>query len=106
MFAGLDIARRKTEIMQTYTGTFFFTAFISGMSYAISWPLETLKNLYQSGTPHKTSTLQQRIAFLGGPAGLFRGVLPGTIAGAVGNGAGMVAMIFTRKYLTAALSDA
>ena len=105
LFVGLDITRRKTTFLETYTGTFLCTTFIAGVSYIASWPLETLKNLYQAGVPHKGATLKQRIAFLGGPAGLFRGVWPGTIAGAIGNGSGMVAMLSTKKFLTSALGD-
>ena len=81
-------------------GNFIVTAAASGLCYAICWPLETLKNLAQSGTPHPHATLTQKIAYMGGPFGLMRGVWPGTIAGALRNGCSMVLMVYAQQWAT------
>ena len=49
IFSGIDIARRKTDWMNSFWGAFTVTAGSSGGAYLICWPLETLKNLAQSG---------------------------------------------------------
>jgi len=72
----------------------------SGAAYLLCWPLETLKNLTQSGTPHPGASLQQKLAFLGGPKGLFRGVGPGTLCGALRNGCAMVMMVNAQIWAT------
>ena len=36
-----------------------------------------MKNLAQSGTPHVGATVKERLQFLGGPLGIYRGVWPG-----------------------------
>ena len=100
IFSIIDIARRRTKMLETLPGNFVVTAGASGLSYLVVWPLETLKNLAQSGTPHPGATFQQKLQYLGGPMGVFRGVVPGTIAGAIRNGAGMVAMVYAQKWAT------
>lgn len=82
------------------SGNFAVTAAASGAAYVACWPLETLKNLAQSGTPRAGASVAERVAFLGGPAGLMRGVGPGALAGALRNGIGMVAMVHTQRWAT------
>lgn len=62
--------------------------------------LETLKNLAQTGIPHPNATFTERLNFLGGPLGLYRGMAPGCISGSFRNGCGMVAMIYAQKWAT------
>ena len=61
-------------------------------AYAACWPLETLKNLKQAGLPSSTATLSQRLAYVGGPLGVFRGAVPGIACGGFRNGFAMLAM--------------
>ncbi len=77
IFVTLDYFRRKTNILQTLTGNFFVTFGVVGAAYVVSWPLETMKNLAQSGTPHPAASVSERVAYMGGPVGLLRGVYPG-----------------------------
>ena len=49
IFSMLDIFRRETKMLDTLYGNFIVTAGASAVSYFICWPLETLKNLTQSG---------------------------------------------------------
>ena len=100
IFTAIDVARRHTSWMTTVTGNFVVTAAASGAAYVVCWPLETLKNLSQSGTPRAGATVAERVAFLGGPGGLMRGVGPGALAGALRNGIGMVAMVYAQKWAT------
>ena len=100
IFACLDIFRRKTDVLKTNTGNFLVTAGSSFGAYLFVWPLETLKNLAQSGTPHPGATLNERLNFLGGVRGLYRGVWPGCIAGGLRNGFGMIAMVYSQKLAT------
>ena len=87
IFAAMDIARRKTpHLMSTLTGNFAVTAGASGVAYLACWPLETVKNLAQSGIPHPGATMAQRIQYLGGAWGVYRGVMPGALAGSIRNG--------------------
>lgn len=100
IFSIMDSTRRRTNILSTFAGNFTVTASASGAAYLICWPLETMKNLAQSGIPHPGASVAQRIAYLGGWAGVYRGVWPGCCAGAIRNGAGMVAMIYAQKWAT------
>jgi hypothetical protein len=59
-----------------------------------------MKNLAQSGTPTPGASFRERLAYLGGPKGLFRGIWPGTLSGAIRNGAGMVAMVYAQQWAT------
>ena len=52
IFSTFDYLRRKTDVMKTLAGNFFVTFGVVGAAYAVSWPIETLKNLSQSGLPH------------------------------------------------------
>lgn len=100
IFSSMDVCRRKTTLLQSFAGTFFVTAVSSGLAYIMCWPLETFKNLAQSGLPTPGASVAQRIAYLGGPWGVYRGVMPGALAGAMRNGAGMVAMIYAQRLAT------
>lgn len=100
IFSTIDVFRRKTKVLDTFLGNFLVTAGASGAAYLVCWPLETIKNLAQSGTPHPGASLSQKIAYLGGPMGVFRGVWPGTLAGAIRNGSGMVAMVYAQTWAT------
>ena len=72
-----DVLRRKTTLLSTLAGNFAVTFGVVGLSYACSWPLETLKNLAQAGKPFVGASVVERIRFMGGSVGLFRGMTPG-----------------------------
>ena len=92
--------KRKTKILDSLVGYFLVTASVSGASFLIAWPLETLKNLTQSGTPKPNATFAEKIQYLGGYRGLYRGVMPGTICGAIRNGCAMISMVYAQKMAT------
>ena len=100
IFAMVDISRRYTDWMSKPAGIFAVTSFSASMGYLIAWPLETLKNLAQSSRPHAGATVGQRIEFLGGLSGLYRGVGPGVIAGGFRNGCAMMIMGSAQKAAT------
>lgn len=100
IFSTLDIFRRNTDVLSTLPGNFAVQAGASGAAYLMCWPLETLKNLTQSGTPHPGASLKEKLNFLGGPWGLFRGVWPGTLCGALRNGCAMVMMVHAQSWAT------
>ncbi len=100
IFSTVDYARRHSDLMESFSGAFTVTCLASGGSYLLAWPIETMKNMTQSGTPYPGATLAERIKFLGGPIGLYRGVFPGTICGGFRNGCGMVGMIYAQKLAT------
>jgi uncharacterized membrane protein len=39
----LDVVRRKTNVLKDLTGNFLVTFGVCGLSYACTWPVETLK---------------------------------------------------------------
>lgn len=80
---------------KTLFGQWLVTTVICGASYALAWPLETLKNLAQASLPIPGASVAQRIAFLGGWRGLYAGSAPGIICGSFRNG---VAMLTMAKY--------
>ncbi|RHY84155.1 hypothetical protein DYB37_005196 [Aphanomyces astaci] len=49
IFSILDVARRKTDLTRTLPGNFLVMSGACGVSYLCCWPLETLKNLAQTG---------------------------------------------------------
>lgn len=100
IFGIMDYCRRRTTIMATYWGNFLVMVGASGGSYLLCWPLETMKNLAQGGIPRHGATFTERIHFLGGYRGLYRGALPGTVAGGLRNGFGMLAMIYAQRLVT------
>lgn len=80
IFCVFDVLRRKTKMLNTLAGNFAVTFGVVGLSYACSWPLETLKNLAQAGQPFAGASVMERIRYMGGPVGLFRGLTPGPSA--------------------------
>jgi len=100
IFSSFDVARRHTAYMSTVAGSFAVTAGASGAAYLLCWPLETLKNLAQTGIPRAGASMAERIAYLGGWSGVYRGVWPGCAAGSLRNGCGMVAMVYAQKLAT------
>lgn len=59
-----------------------------------------MKNLAQTGTPKPGATVTERIAFLGGLKGLFRGVWPLTICGGLRNACAMMSFLMAQKWAT------
>ena len=100
VFTTFDYIRTKTTLFNSIHGYFYVTFGVVGLSYIWSWPLETLKNLSQAGLPHPHATVSQRINYMGGGAGLMRGVLPGAFGGGLRNAVGMVAMIYAHRLVT------
>merc|ERR1712046_526794 len=91
IFCGVDSARRWTDgqCLKTAHGQFLTWGGISMLAFWIIWPLETLKNQVQAGTQIEgvpNPTLRQRISHMGGPIGLYRGILPGSLSVLFRNG--------------------
>lgn len=101
IFAMVDISRRHTDLMKNPMGIFGVTCGSASAGYLLAWPLETLKNLAQTATPHAGATVAQRINYLGGLRGLYRGVVPGTICGGFRNGCAMMIMNYAQQWATA-----
>ena len=88
-----DAARRKApELFRSMTGQLAIVSSVCAFSYAAAWPLETLKNCAQAGVPSPGASLYERVRFLGGLRGLYRGAGPGVLCGALRNGCAMLAM--------------
>jgi len=105
IFCGVDSVRRWTgnKALQHPAGQFVTWGGISMLSFWVIWPLETLKNQMQAGTviPGVANpTLAQRISHLGGPIGLYRGILPGSISVFLRNGCGAVVMGRAQRLIT------
>lgn len=100
IFTLLDIFRRHTDMLKTLPGNFAVTFGASSIAYLVCWPLETLKNLSQTGTPYPGASTAEKIKFLGGPSGLFRGVSVGVVCGGLRNGCGMMAMVYAQAWAT------
>jgi hypothetical protein len=100
VFTTFDYLRRKTTILSTLAGNFVVTGGVVGLSYACSWPVETLKNLVQAGKPFAGASIGERVAFMGGPRGLFRGMSPGATGGGLRNACGIIAMIYAQQVAT------
>jgi len=100
IFCIIDYCRRKTTLMNSLLGNFCVVGGASGASYALVFPLETLKSLAQTGVPHPSASLKERMHFLGGVKGLYRGMIPGCLAGAIRNGFGMIALVQAQKWAT------
>lgn len=83
IFTMVDCFRQKTNILKTLWGNFAVVSGCAGVAYMAVWPLETLKNLAQTGTPTPNATVAERIAYMGGVRGLFRGIWPGTLSGGI-----------------------
>jgi len=68
----------------------------------VGWPLETHKNQVQAGTVIEgidKPSLGQRIAYLGGPIGLYRGILPGSASVFLRNGTASIVMGYANRKL-------
>ena len=65
---------------------------VCAAAYAFIHPLETLKNCAQAGLPRPRASLAERVQYLGGPRGLYRGALPSILCGGLRNGCATVAM--------------
>lgn len=105
IFCGVDSVRRWTggEALKRPHWQLVTWGGVSMMGFWIIWPLETLKNQVQAGTAVEgttSPTLRQRIAYLGGPAGLYRGILPGSISVFLRNGTAAVVMSFAQRKIT------
>jgi len=100
VFASMDWARRNTQLMSTLQGNFIVSTLSCGFAYAACWPLETMKNLAQSGIPKPFATIGERLGHIGGFWGIYRGFWPGCTAGAIRNGCGMVAMVKAQQWAT------
>lgn len=59
-----------------------------------------MKNLAQSGTPFPGAKFSDRIKYLGGYSGVYRGIWPGTLCGALRNGCAMLAMVQAQAWAT------
>lgn len=92
IFVPYDAARRKTNWFDSVGGQFAVVTATCAFAYAAAWPLETIKNLTQAGLPAPNASLAQRLTYIGGPSGLYRGALPGVLCGGFRNGCGFYAM--------------
>lgn len=92
IFVPYDYARRRTSLFESLAGQFCLVSGVCAFSYAAVWPLETLKNCAQAGLPTVGATLRERLKYLGGPAGLYRGAVPGVLCGGIRNGCAVLAM--------------
>ena len=75
IFGSIDWFRRHTQVMNSTLGNFAVTAGSAAGSDLLCWPLETLKNLSQSSTPKPGASIREKIAYLGGPLGVYRGTI-------------------------------
>ena len=100
IFVSLDYFRRKTDYTKSLAGNFIIQASASAGAYLLCWPLETLKNLSQSGTPHVGASLAEKVRYLGGVWGVYRGVAPGVLCGGLRNGCAMVSMVYAQVWAT------
>ena len=92
LFVPWDLAKQRTSLAAGPSGQFAVVSASAAGAYAVAWPLETLKNVAQAGLPTPGATLAQRLAFLGGASGLYRGAAPGVLCGGLRNGCAALAM--------------
>jgi len=105
IFCYVDSMRRWTdgEALKKPQYQFLTWGSASMFGFWAIWPLETLKNQVQAGTKVEgtdTPSLRQRIAFLGGPAGLFRGIVPGSISVFLRNGTAAIVMANANRKIS------
>jgi hypothetical protein len=100
IFVLMDVFRRHTDLMKSTAGLFAVTCGSASLGYLLAWPLETLKNLAQTATPRIGATISERVSYLGGLRGLYRGVVPGTVCGGFRNACGMVVLTYAQAYAT------
>lgn len=86
------MARRKSSLFDSLAGQFLVVTGVCSFAYALAWPLETIKNCAQAGLPRSGAGLTERLVYLGGPLGLYRGAAPGILCGGLRNGCAMLAM--------------
>jgi len=92
IFVPYDVARRKSSLFDSLAGQFLVVTGVCSFAYALAWPLETIKNCAQAGLPRSGAGLTERLVYLGGPLGLYRGAAPGILCGGLRNGCAMLAM--------------
>lgn len=105
IFCSVDSVRRWTdgEALKRPLYQFLTWGGVSMMGFWFIWPLETLKNQVQAGTVvdgTASPTLRQRIAHLGGPLGLYRGIIPGSISVFLRNGTAAIVMSAAQRKIT------
>eukprot|EP01063_Lacrimia_lanifica_P020643 TRINITY_DN27941_c0_g1_i1.p1 TRINITY_DN27941_c0_g1~~TRINITY_DN27941_c0_g1_i1.p1 ORF type:complete len:287 (+),score=87.89 TRINITY_DN27941_c0_g1_i1:54-914(+) len=101
-FLSIDSLRRHTNMFQSFWGQFIASGGSAAFGFWLVWPLETLKNQVQAGTKIEgiaNPTIAQRIQFMGGLRGLYRGILPGTISIFSRNGVAMIVMQRAQKLV-------
>ena len=94
-FILVDYFRRKTNLFQYKLGQFFVSGFCASVGFWLMWPFDILKSMVQAGTKEAGNTHKERLRYMinhHGYAGLFRGLIPGTLSIFMRNGAAMVAM--------------
>lgn len=104
IFCYVDSVRRWTdgEALKRPAYQFLTWGSASMFGFWCIWPLETLKNQVQAGTQvegMEKPTIRQRIAYLGG-AGLFRGIIPGSISVFMRNGTAAIVMAFANRKIS------
>lgn len=105
IFCSVDSVRRWTggEALRRPHLQFLTWGGVSVLGFWVIWPLETLKNQVQAGMSVDgvaKPTLRQRVAFMGGPLGLYRGILPGSISVFLRNGTAAVVMGFMNRKIS------
>ena len=67
----------------------------AGIAFAVMWPFEYLKNLAQAENKIAGNTSMERVRYIlktSGPAGFYRGIVPGLQSIFLRNGSSMVVM--------------
>jgi len=104
IFCSVDTVRRWSDgkALSNPVGQFLTWGGCSMLGFWLIWPLETLKNQVQAGTVIEgidKPSLGQRIAYLGGPLGLYRGILPGSVSVFLRNGTASIVMGYANRKL-------
>ena len=94
-FCAMDAAKRN-GVTATPMGAFFSSGGAALIGFWIVWPFETLKNQVQAGLG---GSVADKVRAMGGLAGLYRGILPGSLSVFLRNGAAMLVMGVTNKKL-------
>ena len=89
-------ALKRNGYTKTSLGSFFASGGSALVGFWIVWPFETLKNLAQAG---HGGSLADKVRALGGPLGLYRGILPGSLSVFLRNGAAMLVMDVANRQL-------
>jgi len=93
-FCFVDVAERAAPDLCALPllGGFLKGGVCATAAWAIAWPLEVCKSIVQGGgakSPTTTGAVLASILRRSGPAGLWRGFLPGAMRSLVSNGTGM-----------------